>query len=208
MHITFDGDRVDLLRFLPKNGTCAEIGVLRGDFSAEILAVTNPKQLFLIDTWKQDESWLYCNLSKFPDASQEKNYMYVCERFVNELTSGQMEIRRGWSVSELPKLGMLDWGYIDANHDYENVSADLNALVARIKPDGFIMGHDWGQFGVKPAVEDFLKAHPEFYLTFVTNEKIESSFLLARWAPSGRLRQEYLSGRSGGEIGRRASLRG
>ncbi|HIF08442.1 MAG TPA: hypothetical protein EYQ81_00345 [Sneathiellales bacterium] len=41
-----------LLDRLAKNAVCAEIGVWKGDFSAQILKITAPKQLHLVDPWK------------------------------------------------------------------------------------------------------------------------------------------------------------
>jgi len=44
-------NRLDLLDIIPKTGVVAEIGVADGDFSAEIIARTQPAILHLIDAW-------------------------------------------------------------------------------------------------------------------------------------------------------------
>jgi len=44
--------RLQLLRKLPKDSICAEIGVWKGNFSELIFAVTRPKMLHLIDPWE------------------------------------------------------------------------------------------------------------------------------------------------------------
>ncbi len=55
--------RRELIAMLPKQAVGAEIGVWKGEFSAEILKVAAPKTLYLIDPWViQDnathrESW-------------------------------------------------------------------------------------------------------------------------------------------------------
>src|SRR5688572_8310234 len=43
--------RKKLLSMLPTNAIGAEIGVWRGDFSADILSSCNPNRLYLIDPW-------------------------------------------------------------------------------------------------------------------------------------------------------------
>jgi len=43
--------RDQLLKKLPKNAICAEIGVYQGELSQRILNKTNPKKLVLIDAW-------------------------------------------------------------------------------------------------------------------------------------------------------------
>jgi hypothetical protein len=40
-----------LLRRMPKQSVCAEIGVWKGDFSERIIRVVNPRKLYLIDPW-------------------------------------------------------------------------------------------------------------------------------------------------------------
>jgi hypothetical protein len=44
-------DRIEMLRLLPKDATCAEIGVCEGEYTVHILENSNPKRLFLIDIW-------------------------------------------------------------------------------------------------------------------------------------------------------------
>jgi hypothetical protein len=44
--------RLELLRRMPVESVCAEIGVWKGDFSREILRRTSPKMLHLINPWK------------------------------------------------------------------------------------------------------------------------------------------------------------
>lgn len=44
--------RRKILKFLPKKGRGAEIGVWEGRFSEDILEITDPETLFLIDPWE------------------------------------------------------------------------------------------------------------------------------------------------------------
>lgn len=48
----------------------------------------------------------------------------------------------------------LDFVYIDASHEYENVKEDLIHWYPKVKRGGVIAGHDYGA-GVKKAVDEF-----------------------------------------------------
>jgi predicted O-methyltransferase YrrM len=52
----------------------------------------------------------------------------------------------------------LDFVFIDANHSYDGVSADLKAWIPKIKKDGFIAGHDYNNVDVRKAVHDQIPA--------------------------------------------------
>ena len=55
--------------------------------------------------------------------------------------------------------GSLDFVFIDADHSYEGCKADIEAWLPKVKPRGFIGGHDYDNaefpmFGVKRAVDE------------------------------------------------------
>jgi predicted O-methyltransferase YrrM len=56
----------------------------------------------------------------------------------------------------------IDYLYVDADHSYESVAADLAAWVPHVKPGGLILGDDYGSRlypGVKTAWDEFERAH-------------------------------------------------
>ena len=60
--------------------------------------------------------------------------------------------------------GWLDFVYVDANHSYPAVAADLHAWWPKVRPGGFLAGHDYvdgviggSVYGVKTAVADFAR---------------------------------------------------
>ena len=54
--------------------------------------------------------------------------------------------------------GSLDFVFIDASHDYENVIADIVAWYPKVKEGGVISGHDYPTWeGVKKAVNEYFK---------------------------------------------------
>jgi predicted O-methyltransferase YrrM len=48
----------------------------------------------------------------------------------------------------------LDFVFIDACHEYENVITDINAWLPKIRPGGLLCGHDKDMDGVKKATQE------------------------------------------------------
>jgi len=146
-----------LLRKLPHGAVCAEIGVLRGDFSERILKLARARELHLIDPWGANSG------DMLPEA--EDNYRFVRERFASEIAAGRVIIHRTTSLqasSEFPD-SYFDWVYIDGNHFYESVKQDLEVYCRKLKPGGALAGDDYhypGNWydGVTRAVDEFIRS--------------------------------------------------
>lgn len=160
-------NRNQVLQLLPANGIGAEIGVLEGDFSQEILTKALPSQLHLIDPWCHQEREDYQkDHANAEDAIQDMRYHNLKRRFEEQISAGQVHVYREYSGVAVDQFEdkSLDWVYIDAVHSYEGALADLKAFAPKIKDDGFILGHDFTnspparkmEFGVVEAVKDFL----------------------------------------------------
>jgi hypothetical protein len=159
-----------LLDALPKHAIGAEIGVHRGDFSERLLSVTQPKLLFLIDPWAYETDATYAQSLYGGEAGGDQGHMddryaAVRRRFAAEIEAGQVRVLRDTSDNALRAMddGALDWVYIDGNHLYEYVKADLELAFRKVRPGGVISGDDyargdWWKGGVKRAVDEFVKA--------------------------------------------------
>jgi len=166
--------RTDLLKILPKQGTVAEIGVQKGDFSEEILLYAQPTHLYLIDCWQEQNQENYPNdPANVTQNQQEALYQFVCQKFAFDK---RVIIIRDFSpdVTRLFKDNSLDWVFIDANHTYEAVKKDLEAWFSKVKVGGFICGHDYTYtnlfpLGVVPAVNEFVKKN-NLKIDYLTNE--------------------------------------
>lgn len=161
--------RLLLLRSMPTNAICAEIGVWQGDFSAQILSETRPAKLHLIDPWQvvhddaHRRAWWSAN--RITQDEMDAMSRDVRQRFTREIASDQVAIHRVSSVdaASLFPDGHFDWVYLDADHVYEAVRADTEAWSRKVKPGGFITGDDyidyekmfWGA-GVQRAVSEFV----------------------------------------------------
>lgn len=156
-----------LLDTLPKLGCGAEVGVFRGDFSAELLRLTKPRRLHLIDPWlsvdDQRHSGSLYGAGNRSQADMDRMHDEVLRRFASELTVGRMVVHRARSASALATLPdrSLDWAYIDGDHTYDHVMSDLRLSAVKVKLGGFICGDDytdggWWKDDVIRAVHDFL----------------------------------------------------
>ena len=164
-------NRESLLKFLPKNCIIAELGVDKGDFSAKIISFTEPKKLYLIDSWDSDRY----NLKKMK---------YINKRFQKAINVGRVFVIRGTSEKELERFknGYFDWVYIDTTHSYLQTLKELELCRIKIKDGGIIAGHDYCQgnidkalkYGVVQAVNEFcIKYSWEFiYLTHETDRSL------------------------------------
>lgn len=178
---------MDLIRSLPRATLGAEIGVWEGGFSAEILT-TPVAQLYLIDAWDHQPQSVDTALHLNQDG-HNRNERVVRERFKSEIDSSRVVVIKGYSAQVAKQFddGFFDWIFLDADHSYEAVKADLLAWENKIKPGGVILGHDYLnnkqandlKFGVIPAVHEFCDTRG-WKLTHLTRDDYWPSYRLER----------------------------
>lgn len=169
--------REEVLDLLPKEGICAEIGVGEGDFSHSIKAISKPTKVYLIDCWEQQDRSAYPDDFNVATDLQIKRYESVKQAFKDD---ANIEVLRMYSkdAAALFPDEHFDWVYIDSNHTYAAVKEDLEMWLPKVKNGGYICGHDYIlprevhglQFGVVPAVNEFIKKH-SLELVYLTTEK-------------------------------------
>jgi hypothetical protein len=157
--------RWELLSKLPKASVGVEIGTWEGDFAARLLKRTRPKRLYLIDPWEYRDDGPYAGAwfgagRSGGQARMDAIYEGVRERFEAQIASGQVVVLRSRSADAAAQLELLDWVYVDGDHSYEGVKADLEAFYRKLKPGGIIAGDDygvdgWWRDGLIRAVDDF-----------------------------------------------------
>jgi hypothetical protein len=134
--------RQDLMKSLPLNMNIAEVGVFKGEFSKFIFEFLKPNNLYLIDIFEGYTA----------SGDQDGNNIQVVN-LDEELASLQNYFQnnqnvfflKGWSHLQIEKIpdNHLDMIYIDAGHEYEDVKKDLLASFPKVKPNGYICGHDY-----------------------------------------------------------------
>jgi hypothetical protein len=162
-------NRIEMLKSLPKNLIIAELGVLSGDFSKQILDICEPSELVLIDTWS----------GKIGSGDENGNNftLYDGDLLFNQVTSNfsnnsNVKIIKGKTEKLLDfNNSYFDLIYIDADHSYNGVKKDLMNSYLKIKNGGYITGHDYSinklktnnnyDFGVKRAVTEFCQRYDQ-----------------------------------------------
>jgi len=136
-----------------QTGIGAEVGCLRGEFS-RFLSSQYKGKILCIDAFIGEPG--------IPDDPLME------EKCRKNLEGTKCELIKGLSIDVAKTLlnESLDWVYIDADHRYEVVKADLEAWFPKVRKGGVISGHDYVKyengetvFGVIEAVDEFCKKY-------------------------------------------------
>jgi hypothetical protein len=101
-------------------------------------------------------------------------YQAVLRRFQNRIARQEVSVIRTTSSLAAIELPPLDWVYIDGDHTYEGVTADLGAFWPLIRAGGCLAGDDyevegWWKDGVTRAVDEFC-LEQEFERTIIGSQ--------------------------------------
>lgn len=141
----------------------AEIGVWQALTSRWLLTCLPGIHLTMVDPFKAgdpEESW-YKRGDRFAKKPQSDHDVHLqLALALQEQFSPRVSIIRKPSVEAAQEIadGSLDLAFIDGAHDYNNVKADIAAWFPKIRPGGFLSGHDYrpggNYFGLIAAVEE------------------------------------------------------
>jgi len=139
--------------FKNKPLTIVEIGTFEGKNAKNILESLNIKEIFLIDPYEIYKDYL----NSEPRANN--SFLSKAEKIAKKRL-GKYKNKIIWlkkfsddAIKEIPNL--VDFIYIDGNHEYKYVKKDLENYWGKIKKGGILAGHDVGWKGVSDALIEF-----------------------------------------------------
>ena len=150
----FTATRVTLAEIMAEAGykVGAEIGVERGVYSQVLCQKIPGLKLYCVDPWQP---------YGISDARRERSAFRSAQAVLAGFNV-EFVIKTSWEASKIIPDRSLDFVYIDAMHDFDNVMTDLILWVPKVKVGGIVSGHDYApywQFGVIQAVNTYTKAH-------------------------------------------------
>jgi len=151
----------------------AEIGGHKGNTTAKVLSGCPNLKLIVVDKWEDI----------VPDPHGEKigceeDNMEEIKSIFDKRTHSfkdRLTVLRGDSVEMASKVedNSLDFVFIDADHRYESVKADIRAWVPKLRPGGMLSGHDIDYPSVLRAVSELVPNFKDVGVNVVWEAKKE-----------------------------------
>jgi hypothetical protein len=167
----------DLLNAQGLLDAAVEVGTHRGEYARTFLDRWRGRKLFCIDPWLRG----YCDGDPASEGDRHADYHAAFTALTPHLDAGRCTIFQETSEEAQRRFepGSVDFVYIDGNHQYEHVLADLMFWWPIVRPGGYLGGHDiicpnelnggWEQT-VQPAVFKFLEGVKQTLELVVDNE--------------------------------------
>jgi hypothetical protein len=150
-----------IVQQFPSGSHFVEVGSWKGKSTAfmavEIINSQKDIKFDCVDTWMGSEE--HQEGGGFFDPLVKEGKLF--EHFTDNMkpVEGRYTPVRKPSVeaAEQYEDNSLDFVFIDAAHDYDNVKADIHAWYPKVKENGILAGHDWGHPPVARAVQECLE---------------------------------------------------
>jgi predicted O-methyltransferase YrrM len=133
----------DILTATPAASRWLEIGSYAGESATLFLGFPQIKSLDCVDQWQMAADRLR-------------------SKFAREIAAGRCRVHQMSSAAFASVAGEYDVVYIDGDHSYDAVRADIAAYSGKLAPGGFLAGHDYhaGYPGVIQAVDEWRENKP------------------------------------------------
>lgn len=135
-------DRTSYLSTFCRDKVCVEVGVQRGCYAEQILQLGQPACLHLIDPWHPQPVGVYVDSGNVTDEKFAVMYREVEDRF-REHTHVQLWRMLSQDAVKRFEDNSVDFVYLDGNHRVKYVLQDLRAWWRKLKPGGWLCGHDY-----------------------------------------------------------------
>lgn len=146
---------IELMKHLGLPLVAVEVGVAEGIFASELYSLGLEK-LYLVDVWEQQTHLKGC--ASLENAWHENNFLDVLRRFKDK---PNVILLKGLSQVMADKIADNSLGlvYVDGDHTYEGVMADIKSYLPKLVNGGIMAFHDYMNhgYGVNKAVNEFTK---------------------------------------------------
>ena len=131
--------RQDLPRFFVDMGfkVGAEIGVDKGAYTEKLLQAG--LEIYAVDPWKVYENYNHPRGQKRLDFLYEHTKRVVAPYNCHIVRKDSMEAAKDFEDES------LDFVYIDGNHKFRYIAADIVEWEKKVRPGGVVSGHDFVQ---------------------------------------------------------------
>ena len=160
----------------------AEVGVERGRYSKKLCELIPGLKLYCIDAWQTYDGYR-------DHVGQERLDEFYLET-KKRLAPFNCQLVKDFSVKAARRFadGSLDFVFIDAAHEYESASEDIEAWAPKVRRGGIVSGHDYmdGEhqdqigirtpYGVKQAVNEWIETNNISPLFLLSKDKCPTWF--------------------------------
>lgn len=148
-----------------------EVGTFRGQLAEYLLTHMPDLTLVVVDSWGAAETNSPYYKTDDPHSlmdAGEHNVVYndCCERLKQFGERAKIIRKPSLDAASDFENAAVDFVFLDADHSYEGVQADLKAWTPKVKPGGLMSGHDYNNMAyqktrVKDAVDEFFGKPPQ-----------------------------------------------
>lgn len=162
MEITTREDFPKLMKHLGLPMVVVECGTAEGIFSQEMYG-WGLEKLYLIDIWERVPFISGC--ASFEQKWHDGNYERVKGLFGDKPNVVMLKGFTYKMANEIPdeSCGLI---YVDADHTYDGVKADIEVFYKKLVKGGIMAFHDFGNpsYGVNRAVQEFTRNEGLYHL--------------------------------------------
>jgi predicted O-methyltransferase YrrM len=144
-------------RSMPENAVVVEIGSFKGRSSVatcEGLSSVPGARFVAIDPWRRKDVRTG-DVYEAGDPDEDRVYRRFLRNtgpydFVEPMRTTSLEAVKDFADES------VDWIFIDGDHRFDAIRADILAWYPKVKPGGLVSGHDYSWFDVRSAVKGHL----------------------------------------------------
>jgi predicted O-methyltransferase YrrM len=136
-----------------------ELGTYQGGTTFFLLDNVPNLTLHTVDIFEQQPEHGSYNHSKYDFEDRYPAFLKRAKKYGDRLI-----IHKGWTHEVAKDItdGSLDFVFVDADHDYEAVKRDILTWRPKIRPGGYLMGHDINKVSVNKAVMECCNADANY----------------------------------------------